>query len=142
MIKFYSTKDEYGWLSNYARHYFGDYPTNEHFYQSKKAITTQMENWIRNAPTPYAAMMAGRSLRPKEVRSDWDDVKINIMLEGLRKKFSHPMFKNKLLATCDEEIHEDSPTDMFWGILGKDMLGKLIMKVREELRIMEEVKRS
>lgn len=38
----------------------------------------------------------------------------------------------------DREIVEDSPIDSYWGCgadgLGKNMLGKLLMKLREELK--------
>lgn len=145
MIKFYSTKDEYGWMSNFAVYFQSCestwYLTNEHYYQSNKTKDVSLSRWIRLAPTPYAAMMAGRSLRSKEVRSDWDEVKVGVMLEGLRMKFSQNIeLKNKLLATGNEDIHEDSPTDLFWGILGKDMLGKLLMQVRDEFSIAEDKK--
>lgn len=150
MIKFYSTKDEYGWMSNFARHkiilnkeefpYFTDInaETNEHYYQSTKSNNPLLAKWIREAPTSYAAMMAGRNLRPKEIRKDWNDIKVSVMLWGLRFKFNqHKYLRNKLFATGDETIHEDSPTDLFWGMLGEDMLGKLLMQVREEFRIAE-----
>jgi predicted NAD-dependent protein-ADP-ribosyltransferase YbiA (DUF1768 family) len=45
--------------------------------------------------------------------------------------------KEKLLATGDAILHEDSPTDVFWGKKGEDWLGKLLMKVRDEIRRFE-----
>ena len=42
--------------------------------------------------------------------------------------------KQKLIDTGDARLHEDSPSDMFWGVKGKDMLGKLLMEVRDKLR--------
>ena len=81
-------------------------------------------------------MEAGRSLRKnKELIDGWDDRKVEIMLKGLRAKFSQSkMLREALLETGNATIHENSPTDMFWGIKGEDMLGKLLMKVREELK--------
>ncbi len=138
-ILFYIREEPYGWLSNFERTPFEVdgkiYPTNEHYYQSQKAIDSEVRAWIRNAPNPYLAMKAGRSLRRQEFRTDWDSVKAFYMLRGLRAKFVlNPELLKKLLATGNATLHEDSPTDMFWGIKGKDMLGKLLMKVRAELR--------
>lgn len=139
VILFYGRKDEYGWLSNFERSPIVidgmTYPTNEHYYQDQKANTEEFRKWISDAPNPYAAMKAGRSLRTDEMRFDWENVKFDIMLKGLRAKFNqHDYLRKKLIETGDMQIHEDSPTDMVWGIKGMDMLGKLIMKVREELK--------
>ncbi len=60
------------------------------------------------------------------------------MKNGLRAKFTQNSdLKEKLLATGNAVLHEDSPTDMIWGAKGKDMLGKLLMQIREELRTLE-----
>ncbi len=72
-------------------------------------------------------------------REDWDDVKISIMEELLRLKIEqNPYVKKKLLQTEDYMIVEDSPKDDFWGWgpnrNGQNNLGKLWMKVREELK--------
>ena len=139
-INFYFRKKETGWLSNFwrakqvVRGYY--YPTNEHFYQAMKANDNNIIQWISEAPNPFLAMKAGRSLRKgKEFIKNWDNLKVNIMYEGLLAKFSqNTNLKEKLLATEDAILHEDSPSDMFWGKKGKDMLGKLIMKVRGVLR--------
>lgn len=138
-INFYTRDGEYGWLSNFyrAKQVVGVlvYPTNEHYYQSQKARDKFVHDWIGSAPTPFLAMQAGRSLRRgKELVDNWDDMKVDVMLKGLRAKFQNSELKAKLLATGDATIHEDSPTDSFWGIRGKDMLGKLLMRVRSELR--------
>jgi len=139
-INFYSNNAEYGWLSNFARYpQIVDgktYKTNEHYYQSQKTIDVEVSSWIASAPSPFLAMRAGRSLRiGKEFRSDWENIKVEVMLKGLRAKFQqHPELAQKLLATGNAVLHEDSPTDMFWGKKGRDLLGKLLMQVREELR--------
>jgi ribA/ribD-fused uncharacterized protein len=138
-IRFYSRKDEYGWLSNFWRHtqavHSVSYPTNEHFYQSQKAVQPDVSEWIRVAPSPWLAMRAGRSLRANEMRDDWDEVKVDVMLTGLRAKFAPGSeLASMLLATGDAVLEEDSPTDMFWGRLGKNTLGKCLMRVRDELR--------
>jgi ribA/ribD-fused uncharacterized protein len=138
-IKFYSTKGDYGYMCNFYRSKQivdgKEYATNEHWYQSQKAVDPVIQEWIRNSPTPHGAMMAGRNLRVKEMYPDWDNIKFDIMKKGLMEKFiQNEDIKQKLLSTGDKIIHEDSPVDMIWGIKGKDMLGKLLMEVREKLR--------
>ena len=142
-ISFYSRKEEYGWLSNFQRAEITIegklYPTVEHFYQSMKANNPETEAWIASAPSSYLAMKSGRSLREDlDLVSFWDDYKVGHMLKGLRAKFiQNEHLKEKLLETGDKILFEDSPTDMFWGgrLAGsKDMLGLLIMQVREEIR--------
>lgn len=139
-ILFYSRDETYGWLSNFHRSPQTidgvTYPTNEHFYQSQKANDKVTSQWIASAPIPFLAMKAGRFLRRgKSLRDDWGEkVKIEVMLRGLRAKFSqNPELRKKLLETRDAVLHENSPTDMFWGIKGKSMLGKLLMQVRCEM---------
>jgi len=136
-INFYSRRPRYGFLSNFHRCpqvVDGvEYPTNEHFYQSMKARDPKAQEWIASASSPFLAMKAGRSLRGKEFVDDWDDVKLDVMLKGLRHKFKDPHLRNRLLATGDAVLHEDSPTDMFWGKKGEDWLGRLLMQVRGEI---------
>ena len=61
------------------------------------------------------------------------------MLNLLRQKFSHEDLKEKLLATGDTPIVEVNHwRDTFWGVteegVGQNKLGKLIGRVRDELR--------
>jgi len=139
-INFYTRNSEYGWCSNFWRvPQCVDgvwYPTNEHFYQSMKAKYPATQEWIRLAPSAFLAMKAGRMLRPgKDGVMGWDDVKVGIMMVGLRAKFLHNVeLRDKLLGTGASPIHEDSPTDMIWGKKGQDLLGRCLMQVREEIR--------
>jgi predicted NAD-dependent protein-ADP-ribosyltransferase YbiA (DUF1768 family) len=65
------------------------------------------------------------------------------MMRGLRLKFQDPKLRAMLLATGNEELIEGNTWhDNTWGdcscdackdIEGKNMLGKLLMKVRDEL---------
>lgn len=143
-INFYSKSKKFGWLSNF---YFSNqilffrngkrrlFKTNEHYCQSQKAKEHSLEVWIADSPSPYSAMKAGRSLRKEDMIDNWDLLRTDVMKCGLRAKF----YQNKeltdlLISTGDYILHENSPTDMFWGKKGKDMLGKLIMEVRQELK--------
>ncbi len=146
-INFYSRNPIYGFFSNFHRHSqvvtseWGThrYPTNEHYYQAMKANNKDAHDWVASAPTPFQAMKAGRALRKgKDLRNDWDDLKLDYMLTGLRAKFSDEHLRTRILETGDAILHEDSPTDMFWGKKGNDWLGRLLMQVRDELRNSEQ----
>ena len=61
------------------------------------------------------------------------------MREAVRAKFrQHPSLRTLLLSTADAYIVEHSRNDAYWGDggdgSGKNMLGRILMEVREELR--------
>ena len=146
VIRFYIREEPYGFLSNFWRcpqkvylNYgrYETFPTNEHYYQSMKAKYDRTREWIASAPTAMVAMTTGRALPEKEMRSDWNIVREEIMLHGLRAKFENETLRLLLLWTGNAELVEDSPTDWFWGgsLPGsQNALGKLLMKVRDEIR--------
>jgi predicted NAD-dependent protein-ADP-ribosyltransferase YbiA (DUF1768 family) len=73
------------------------------------------------------------------IREDWDDVRVDIMMTGLRAKFgSSGSLRALLLGTQQAELVENSPRDSFWGIgkdgQGENRLGKLLMELRSELQ--------
>lgn len=141
MIK--NFEGEYAFLSNF---YFSPmiidnvvYTTNEHFFQAMKSLNPKERQAIVLAPTPGKAKRLGRKV---SLRKDWEDIKEEVMLTGLRHKFSNPELRKKLLATGNEELIEGTTWhDNYWGICdceacggqGKNRLGKLLMQVREEL---------
>lgn len=130
---------EYAFLSNYSASPFRiDYvlfPTMEHYFQANKADNQNDYLHIANAPTPGEAKRLGRKI---QLRPDWEKIKDNIMLTGLRKKFADPELRNLLLATGDEELVEGNYwRDTYWGVcngVGQNKLGKLLMQVREEIK--------
>ena len=142
VINFYGTKDEYGCFSNFSRHriFLKDkyWPTSEHYFQAQKFAGTEYEEEIRLAPTPMKAANMGRS-RQRPLRKDWEKVKDEIMLEAVRTKFTQREdLKETLLGTGDAILVEHTKNDNYWGDggdgSGKNMLGKLLMQVREEIR--------
>ena len=73
-----------------------------------------------------------------ELRPDWEDVKIDIMRQVLKSKFTqNPELKAKLIATGDAELIEGNNwNDRFWGVCngkGQNHLGRLLMELRAEL---------
>jgi ribA/ribD-fused uncharacterized protein len=113
------------------------WPTVEHYFQAMKTLDEDAQEAIRLAKTPSQSKRMGRLV---ELRSDWEDVKINVMLRALREKFSKDPLKSLLISTGDRQIYEDSPHDKIWGtgVLGKsgtgqNLLGISLMLVRGEL---------
>ncbi|MEG4836674.1 NADAR family protein [Microcoleus sp. B9-D4] len=141
-IYFYTTGSEYGFFSNFSSHGFeldGEYwPTTEHYFQAQKFPKTAHCDQIRQAKTPKDAAKMGRN-RSRPLRKDWEQVKDDIMRKAVLRKFeTHAEIREILLATGDEEIVENSPIDYYWGCgkdgSGKNMLGQILMEVREILR--------
>jgi ribA/ribD-fused uncharacterized protein len=142
VINFYSTTGEYGCFSNFSRHPIQiggkTWPTSEHYFQAQKFAGTEYEDEVRKAPTAMTAARMGRS-RQRPLRSDWDSVKDQIMLEAVRAKFTqHDGLKAILLGTGDARIVEHTTNDAYWGDggdgSGENRLGQILMQVREELR--------
>lgn len=144
-ISFFIREEPYGFLSNFDRTPFKvdgvEYPTNEHYYQSQKANTPEVAEYIRSAPHARIAMVLGRDIErnkylQKYMVDDWDEKKIPVMLKGLRAKFSTFPLRTWLLDTEDAILFENNPEDPFWSIgpdgNGASWLGRLLMQVRTE----------
>jgi ribA/ribD-fused uncharacterized protein len=142
VINFYSTKDAYGCFSNFAAYPFKlkgkTWKTSEHYFQAQKFAGAPDEEEIRLIDSPMVAARAGRSRR-RPLRRDWEAVKDDIMREALRAKFTqHEDLRKILLETGDARLIEHTTNDRYWGDggdgSGLNMLGKLLMELREELR--------
>ena len=140
-IYFFNREDKYWELSNFAGFGFElngyRWKTMEHYFQAMKfEDTTQFEK-ILNSGSPKQAKDLGQS-RTMPIRSDWDQVKEQVMIEGLRAKFSIPELRELLLKTGKKKLIENSPYDKYWGIgsngKGKNRLGELLMQLRNELK--------
>jgi hypothetical protein len=112
----------------------------EHYYQAQKFVSTdeRLVATIRAVPTPQEAAKLGRDPNHR-IRADWEAVKIPIMREAVLTKFlTHTDIQAILLATGEQVIVEDSPTDYYWGCgcdrTGQNHLGKILMSVRKEIR--------
>ncbi|CAI5969373.1 unnamed protein product [Closterium sp. NIES-64] len=124
--------------------------TVEHFYQAQKFTFSLYEydaalavREIREAETPEEAARIGRALerkRPDLLRPNWQEEKLAVMRAALRKKFTtYPHLKELLLSTGDSPLVEASTHDFFWGSgwtrRGKNNLGVLLMRLRNELLV-------
>lgn len=123
-----------------------NFPTSEHAYHWEKFTLGQRDlnsgvyirDAILDAPSAHEAFKLAEAWRGYR-RKDWDAVKVGIMRDILRRKAEqHEYVRRKLLATGDRELVEDSWRDDFWGWGpnrdGQNMLGRLWMEIRAELR--------
>ena len=141
-IHFYSTRDDYGCFSNFSKHSIflkgKRWPTTEHYFQAQKFAGTKHEDEVRMCKTAREAANLGRS-RKLPLRRDWESVKLQIMREAVRAKFTqHPELTAVLLGTGDAVLVEHTVNDDYWGDggdgSGQNWLGRILMEVRDELR--------
>lgn len=145
VVNFYRIADEFGCFSNFAAYPItldGErWPTSEHYFQAQKFDDAGHREAIRSAKSPMIAARMGRS-RTKPLRRDWESVKVSIMIDAVRAKFTqHGELREILLATGDATIVEHTANDSYWGDggdgSGKNMLGQVLMQVRQELRVQQ-----
>lgn len=151
-VVFCKVDEQYGGFSNMApgfplRFEGLDYRTSEHLYQSLRFTDyPQVQQRIRNNPSPMGAKMATRPFRSTHSRSDWQEVCIEVMRFCLRLKLSsyRISFGGLLLRTGDKPIVEESRRNRNdpWSarakgpdiLEGENGLGVLLMELREELK--------
>lgn len=141
---------EHNFLSNFfpvGIEYNGlTYPSVEHAFQAQKVTDRATHRRFTAIKTAGEAKREGRKLK---LREDWEQVKMGIMEELLRIKFSQPYLRYQLVGTGDRELIEGNTWgDKFWGAVwqvavpgssnaswvGENHLGKILMKIRAEVR--------
>ena len=135
------TTPETRWLSNmnYVKiRYNGiNYPSTENFYQAMKYKGDTTRELISKLK-PHEAKKYSRD--NTMTNENFESRKLDIMLYAQREKYSQEPFKSKLLATGNCLLEEGNWwNDKFWGVdiktrEGENNLGKIIMRVRQELR--------
>jgi ribA/ribD-fused uncharacterized protein len=142
VIHFYRAGDAYGQFSNFAPYPIeidGEtWPTSEHYFQAQKFHDEAKREQIRREPKAIVAAKLGRD-RSVPLRADWEMAKDDIMRAAVRAKFTqHQRLRSLLLSTGDATLVEHTEKDDYWGDggdgSGKNMLGRILMEVREELR--------
>lgn len=135
-------KGRYKWLSNFypCEILFQDkvFPSVEHAYMSAKNPDPEWQAFCTDFSVP--ARKIKEMSRSLELVENWYDIRISVMRECLREKFSQEPFRSLLLETGEEFIQEGTYWgDTFWGVdiptnVGENHLGRLIMEIREALR--------
>lgn len=137
-------RGQYFFLSNFYDApvtYLGlTYQNNEAAFQSAKVIGTKRESQ-RRAFTHLAPNEAKRKGRHVLLRPDWEKAKDQVMYEIVKDKFTNnPDLQEKLLATGNAILTEGNTWhDVYWGYdirqkRGQNKLGKILMRVRQELK--------
>lgn len=137
-------REEYRFLSNFvpARVEFEgrEYISVEHAYVASKTLNDVLRFEISAIPTAGKAKEFGKFL---DLRPDWEEVRVDIMRSLLKQKFNQAPYEEALISTGKEELVEGNKWhDNFWGSCicvncgdkGKNMLGKLLMEIRGDLR--------
>jgi len=137
-VYFYVPNAENGCFSNFSPHGFeldGTYwKTSEHYFQAQKFVGTDYAELVRKAATPKQAAEIGRR-RDLPLRTDWEQVKDDVMRRAVLKKFAtHADIRTILLSTGERDIVENAPNDYYWGCgrdgMGKNRLGEILMETR------------
>lgn len=141
-ILFYSVTDDYGEFSNFAPYSIHldrqTWPTVEHYFQAHKFLDKTYQQKIRKTGSPMQAAILGRD-RKQKLRKDWESIKVQVMRRALVAKFQqHSDLSDLLFSTGDAKLVEHTENDAYWGDggdgKGKNMLGQLLMEVRQLLR--------
>jgi ribA/ribD-fused uncharacterized protein len=141
---------DYAFLSNFAACLvgYGDpgeepvtYRSAGHAFQAAKTTNDAQRGRLAQIGSPLTAKQFGSRV---ELRRGWSEMRTGVMHDLLRRKFESEPFRSLLLATGDAEIVEgNSWHDQLWGDCtcpehastpGENLLGRLIMDVRRELR--------
>lgn len=114
------------------------YPTMVHWYQSQKTTDETRREKIRTAPSAGKASLLGRDRSATKMRPNWK--RNETMYRGCMAKFSqHPDLWAVLDGTGDAILVATRGYSRYWGRCdnqqnGQNQLGKILMRVREELR--------
>ena len=109
------------------------YSTVEHAYQASKTLEPSTRELIRKSKTPADAKKLGRAV---VLRSDWHEVRVDIMRSLIKDKFENPFLRHLLIMTNGLTlVNENRWNDKFWGVcngIGENWLGKILEEVRDE----------
>lgn len=129
-----SFRGDYRFLSNFypcVVCYGGvEYPSVENAYQAAKTGNT--DSYFESCTPGQAKRKAANS----EVRSDWFDIRIDVMKNLVAQKFRNPHLRKLLIETYPLMLVEGNTWgDTFWGVSnerGRNNLGKILMTVRRD----------
>lgn len=157
MVGFFHEDEEYGCFSNwypaefdYAREHYKN--VEQYMMYQKVMMFRQYElaEKIMGTDDPSECKKIGRTHFPEFNSELWDKTCKTIVKRGIRAKFlQNEDLLNTLLGTGNKLLAECSPFDKKWGIgidindsdrfdtskwKGSNLLGRILMEVREELR--------
>ena len=140
-VFFYEQNHYY--LSNFSAFKVGFsgrwFDTAEQAYHFQRFASVKDQNNIIDAKSAHDAFRYAQDNKSRQI-DGWDELKVPIMRDILRAKARQNEYvRRKLLQTGGRELIENSWRDAYWGWGenrdGQNMLGKLWMQVRHELRL-------
>ncbi len=156
-IFFYKVNDNYGYMSNFYKVEMIDennikYNCSEQYFMYAKCKLFDGENKdlldkILKETSPTQIKKYGRQVNNFNL-DIWNKHKYNIMVSGLKLKFTQNIeLKKKLMETGEKHLYEASKYDNIWGIgyydkdaiktdrseYGSNLLGKALMEVRSQI---------
>ena len=165
LIGFYSENEKYGCFSNWypsSFEYAGVKYSNMEQYMMYQKMRTfsqyDIADKIMGTTDPGECKRLGRSHIDNWNGELWEKISYAVVKRGIKAKF----FQNKdllgiLLDTEDVLLAECAPNDKKWGIgvasdddrrydvrewTGHNLLGRILMDVREEMRLLDQVSRG
>lgn len=104
-------------------------------YVAAKTTDIEIRKHIQTLETSGKCKAYGKTMN---VRSDWKNIRLDVMESLLVQKFSKGSeLGNKLIETYPRKLIEGNYWgDTFWGVCegkGKNNLGKLLMKIRKKI---------
>lgn len=131
---------QYSWLSNFSPCSIEldsiIYKSVEHAYMSAKSDDEQWKYFCAKEDLARIVKNKSKSIILKD---NWNSIKVDIMYNCLLQKYTQEPYKSLLKNTGDCFIQEGNTwKDTFWGVdlstsNGKNMLGTLIMNIRDKL---------
>jgi hypothetical protein len=111
------------------------YDSSEHAFQAAKSLDDKVRWKFRQNIKPFEAKRLGKKVK---LRPDWEKIKLSIMEDVVRDKFTrHADLRTKLIETGDAELIEgNTHGDAFWGRVnrsGHNHLGRILVRIRAEL---------
>lgn len=94
--------------------------------RAKEFATPQMDG--------YKAKKLGRHVN---LRPDWDNIKLDIMKDILKIKFSNPDLAKMLKSVNEPIVEHNTWNDTYWGVCndrGENHLGKLLTDIKNSLQ--------
>lgn len=116
-----------------------EFQNSEAAFQASKTFNPYLMRQFERLDPSTAKKLGRSSTVGLQMRKDWDEVRDSVMYEIVKQKFlQNPELREKLLATGEAELIEGNTwNDRYWGVckgVGENHLGKILMKVREELK--------
>lgn len=158
IVYFYHEYEDYGCFSNWyqAEFFYHNrlYSSVEQFMMYHKVMMfgqRELAKQIMDSNNPAEIKKLGRTKFPEFNAEVWDKTCYAIVKRGVRAKFAqNDELLEELLSTGNKTLAEASASDLKWGVgiaiddparymaskwPGQNLLGKILMEVRDELRV-------